>query len=162
MSFEDNLRSVTKSPQEIKQTNRELLANKLKQTAYAEVERFKAQCVENANKGLRSCALLTQSWINHNVTSNDFYGEDFVSVDHTDGDQLCSKYSISIEDEELFLNLLRNALLEEKFEKATIKNHSIYKNRTTYTRHHRLFKIKVKSHTNRVLFAERFCISTNW
>ena len=162
MSFEDNLRSVTKSPQEIKQTDRELLANKLKQTAYAEVERFKAQCVENANKGLRSCALLTLSWINYNVTSNDFYGEDFVSVDHTDGDQLCSKYSISIDDEELFANLLRNALSEGKIENALITKHSIYKERTSYSRHRRLFKTKVKSHTNRVLFAERFHIATRW
>lgn len=162
MSFEDNLRNVTKSPQKIKQTDRELLASKLKQTAYAEIERFKAQCVENANKGLRSCVLLTQSWINHNVTSNDFYGEDFVSVDSADGDQLCSKYSISIDDGDLFEKLLRNALLDGEIENALITKHSIYKERTSYSRHRRLFKTKVKSHTSRVLFAERFQIATKW
>lgn len=162
MTFEDKLRNATRTSQEIKQAERDLFTEKLTQTAHEEVERFKNQCAENAKNGLKSCSVLSLVWINHNVTGNDFYGEDYVWLSSDDGDSIYSKDSLNVEDEELFLNLLRNALLEEKFEKATIKKHSIYKNRTTYTRHHRLFKIKVKSHTDRVLFAERFCISTNW
>lgn len=162
MTFEDKLRCSTRTPQEIKQAEYNLFIERLTQAARIEVEHFKQQCTENAKNGLNSCSVLSYVWINHDVTADDFYGEDYVWLSSDDGGSIYSKDSINAADEELFLNLLRNALLEENFERATINKHPIYKNRTTYSRHRRLFNIKVKSHTNQVLFAERFCISTNW
>lgn len=88
MSFESELKAKTSSNEDINKTQERSSLEQLTQLANAEIERFKKECKDAANKGKRTCSRLTFAWINHGLTPNDFYGSEYIFVGVENGGDL--------------------------------------------------------------------------
>lgn len=162
MSFEDKLKQQTPDQQVVVETQKQLHIKQLNKIAQDEVCNFKSLCEKCAAQGQRTCSDFSATWVNHGTTPNDFHGDENLYIGTEHGGVLNSKCKIEPEDSELFLELMTKALNENEFKNATIKKHPIYLKRVTYTRHRRIFNVKVKSHEKQELVAEKFYLSTSW
>ena len=160
MSFEETLARKTPTEECINKIANNANYNELKKKARIEVDHFKKLCEEQASKGNRSCFCYTYAWLNHTLDGNDFYGEDYYYV--AGRGNLAQNGMIPSKDFNTFIQLLKQELKNEGFENAKITMSPIKKTRTTYSRHRRIFSVKVKEHSRIEIVAEQIQISTSW
>ena len=162
MSFEDKLKQQTPDKQVVAETQNQLHIAQLTKLARDEICIFKSLCEECAAQGQKTCSTFSSTWVDHGTTANDFHGDENLYVGAEHGGVINIRCKIEPKDSELFLALLNQALGENEFKNATIKKHPIYLNRVTYTRHRRIFNVKVKTHEKQELAAEKYYFTTSW
>ena len=162
MSFENELNKRMASEKTVRISQDEMNLNRLTQLATSEVKNFKMACEDAAQNFEHTCHSFSFAWIDHNTSPNDFHGNENLFVGIENGGSININGKIAKQDADLFLNLLKDALLSADFTNATVLKHPIYMTRTSYRRTLGIFKAKVKQTQTKELVAEKFCISTSW